>query len=75
MIRTKLNEAEEQFAKTKESLESGIQLLEDMKKSYKEKQDRDKQMDKNFKREFPGKNKHNFYIIGMITSDQLNEGS
>ena len=46
-----------------------------MKKSYKEKQDRDKQMDKNFKREFPGKNKHKFYIIGMITSDQLNEGS
>ena len=54
IIRVKLKEAEDEFSKTKESLESGVKLLEDMKKSYKEKQDSDKHMDKNFKREFPG---------------------
>ena len=54
IIRVKLKEAEEEFSKTTESLESGVKLLEDMKKTYKEKQDMDKHMDKNFKREFPG---------------------
>ena len=54
LIRIKLQGAEEEFSKTRESLENGVQLLEDMKKTYKEKQDQDKHMDKNFKREFPG---------------------
>ena len=54
IISVKLKEAEEEFSKTRESLESGVKLLEDMKKSYREKQESDKLMDKNFKREFPG---------------------
>ena len=53
-IRLKLREAEEQYRNTKESLEDGVQLLEHMKKTHKEKLDQDKFMDKNFKKEFPG---------------------
>ena len=53
-IRQRLREAEDEFRRTKTSLEDGVQLLEDMKKTHKEKQDQDKFMDKNFKKEFPG---------------------
>merc|ERR1712218_752207 len=44
IISVKLKEAEEEFSKTRESLESGVKLLEDMKKSYREKQESDKLM-------------------------------
>ena len=53
-IRLRLREAEDQYRNTKESLEDGVQLLEHMKKTHKEKLDQDKFMDKNFKKEFPG---------------------
>lgn len=53
-LRIKVKETEEEFTMTKESLENGMKLLEDMKKSQKENLENDKLMDKNFKKEFPG---------------------
>jgi hypothetical protein len=49
-----VRETEAEYVRTRDSLQLGRRLLEDMKGEHKEKVESDKLMDKNFKKEFPG---------------------
>ena len=54
LLRHRVQLTEQEFTGSLSCLESGIQLLEDMKRTHKEMVENDKLMDKNFKKEFPG---------------------